>query len=26
MTLAEVAGDTLILSNSVGRKLVFVAR
>ncbi|MDB4213728.1 META domain-containing protein [Octadecabacter sp.] len=26
MTLSEVIGDTLILSNSVGREMVFVAR
>lgn len=26
MTLAEVAGDTLILSNSAGRQMVFEAR
>ncbi|MEN8842175.1 MAG: META domain-containing protein [Octadecabacter sp.] len=26
MTLAEVSGDTLILSNTVGRQMVFVAR
>ena len=26
MTLAEVLGDTLILSNSVGRKMVFQSR
>lgn len=26
MTLAEVSGDTLILSNSDGRQMVFVAR
>lgn len=26
MTLAEVSGDTLILSNSLGRQMVFAAR